>query len=437
MKLASCVADRLELGPLVPGFAALVFAPIVLMAGCQDDGGTDADTSSAMTLAGETSGIPGGDGDGSGDGDGDPSGDGDGDASGDGDGDPSGDGDGDPSGDGDGDPSGDGDGDPSGDGDGNPSGDGDGDGEPDVPVAPNGYYVEGNAIYDGNNQIHIFRGVDRPSLEWNPEGEGISEADFQLIAGWNANVVRIALNQGYWLEGSVVYDPGYKQRIDQVIAWSEAAGMDVILDLHWSDRGNLNQWPGQQRMADQNSQTFWEQVADRYKDDGRVFFELYNEPHDVPWDVWLSGGPSGDGFTVVGMQQLYDTVRATGADNLVLVGGLRYAYELSGVPDHRVEGYNIVYTSHPYDFGDKQPNVWEDDWGFLAETDPIFVTEFGSFNCNPWYSEQVIDYAEQRGMSWSAWAWYPGGCGFPALIDNWSGAASAVGQAVKTALEAN
>ncbi|MFV8752901.1 glycoside hydrolase family 5 protein [Nannocystaceae bacterium ST9] len=305
------------------------------------------------------------------------------------------------------------------------------------PIAPDGYYVQGNSIYTANDQVHVFRGVDRPSLEWDSEGDGVSQADIELIAGWNANVVRIALNQGFWLEGSVVHDPTYRQRIDQVIEWSKAAGMDVIVDLHWSDRGDLAQVPGQQRMADQNSRAFWQSVADRYKDDGRVLFELYNEPHDVAWSVWLGGGESGDGFQVVGMQELYDTVRGAGADNLVLIGGLRYAYDLSGVPDHRVEGYNIVYTSHPYDFADKQPAAWDVDWGFLAESDPIFVTEFGSFDCDSGYAQQVLDYAEPRGLSWSAWAWYPGGCDFPSLIEDWSGTPSAVGQIIKTGLAAN
>jgi hypothetical protein len=321
-----------------------------------------------------------------------------------------------------------------GDGDGDSGGDGDGD---IPPTAPNGYYVKGNKIYDGNDQVHVFRGVDRPSLEWDADGEGISSADIDLIASWNANVIRVAINQGFWLEGSVVYDAGYRDRVDELVQWSKAAGMDVVLDLHWSDRGDLSQAPGQQRMADENSRAFWQSVAERYKDDGRILFELYNEPHDVAWAVWLNGGDSGDGFEVVGMQELYDTVRSAGADNLVVLGGLDYAYDLSGVPNHRVEGYNIVYASHPYDFSNKQPTTWTADWGFLADTDPLFVTEFGSFDCDATYSQQLIDYAEQRGLSWSAWAWYPGGCGFPALIEDWSGAPSATGQIVKTALEAN
>ena len=292
--------------------------------------------------------------------------------------------------------SGDGDGDgTTGDGDGEGTTTTTGDGDP-PPRAPGGYYVLGNAIYDGDDQVHVFRGLDRPSLEWDPTGEGIGQSDVQLMASWNANVVRIAINQGFWLEGSSVYSPGYRDLVDQMVAWVEAAGMDVILDLHWSDRGDFSVVPAQQRMADVNSRTFWESVASRYKDDGRVFFELYNEPHDVAWFVWLNGGDSGDGYEVVGMQELYDTVRGVGADNLVLVGGLNYAYELDGVPTHRVEGYNIVYVSHPYDFPGKQPSNWEADWGFLAETDPIFVTEFGSFDCNPSYSQQLIDYSEQR-----------------------------------------
>src|SRR5689334_4687889 len=39
------------------------------------------------------------------------------------------------------------------------------------PMAPNGYYVMGNTIYDTNHQAHLFHGVARPSLEWNPVGE--------------------------------------------------------------------------------------------------------------------------------------------------------------------------------------------------------------------------------------------------------------------------
>src|SRR5699024_5320142 len=112
---------------------------------------------------------------------------------------------------------------------------------------------------------------------------------------------------------------------------------------------------------------------------GRVIFELYNEPHDISWQVWREGG-SVAGFHAAGMQQLHDVVRAAGANNLVLIGGLDWAYDLSGVPENRISGYNIAYATHPYNTAQRQPADWNRAWGALAVTDPVIVTEFGNLN---------------------------------------------------------
>src|SRR5580698_6156002 len=238
-------------------------------------------------------------------------------------------------------------------------------------VAPGGYSVEGPTVYDSAHVAHLFHGVDRPSLEWSSSGQFLSAADYMTMAGWKANVVRISLNQDFWLPGGSQYSAGYPAIVDQQVQWAEAAGLDVILDLHWSDKGDFGVTAAQQRMADAHSITFWSQVADRYKDDGRVLFELYNEPHDVPWNVWLNGGPSGDGFTVTGMQQLSDTVRQTGATNLVLIAGLDWAFDLSGVALNRVRGTNIIWVSHPYAQNARQQAAsWSAAFGYLRATDP-------------------------------------------------------------------
>jgi endoglucanase len=301
------------------------------------------------------------------------------------------------------------------------------------PITSNGYYVEGNQIRRADDDaVHLFHGVDRPSLEWSASGELLSQDDFERMAGWGANVVRIAVNQAFWLHTAQY--PDYQAKVDGAVQWAKAAGLDVILDLHWSDRGDNNATAAAQRMADQNSIAFWQSVAAQYKDDGGVLFELYNEPHDVPWEVWRDGGPSGDGFTAVGMQALYDAVRGAGAPNLVLIGGLNYAYDLSGVPQHRVNGYNIVYATHPYDYPGKQPSEWMTSWGSLTATDPVMVTEFGQFDCGTDYVTSLLDFADQHQVSWSAWAWFPGGCDFPALLSDWSGAPTAAGEVVKARL---
>ncbi len=43
-------------------------------------------------------------------------------------------------------------------------------------------------------------------------------------------------------------------------------------------------------MPDRNSLEFWKSVASAYKNHPAVIFDLYNEPHDVSWDIWHKGG---------------------------------------------------------------------------------------------------------------------------------------------------
>ncbi len=93
-----------------------------------------------------------------------------------------------------------------------------------------------------DGSAHLFHGVARPSMEWDSAGEwrnaGGMRADFEMMATWHANVVRIALNQDFWLSGAALYAPAYQATVDQAVKMAEAAGLDVILDLHWSDRGD-------------------------------------------------------------------------------------------------------------------------------------------------------------------------------------------------------
>jgi len=319
-------------------------------------------------------------------------------------------------------------------------------------IAPGGYYTNGASVCNASGSAHLFHGIDRPSLEWDAAGEwndtqGIPRSDFDAMASWHANVVRIVLNQDFWLSGAKLYVPSYQGTVDRAVKDAEAAGLDVILDLHWSDRGDLTasvagQGQGQlghadqQQMADVNSKQFWLEVASKYKNDGHVLFELYNEPHDISWDAWLHGGTVG-GYQAVGMQELYDVVRGAGANNVVIAGGIGWAYDLSGVASHRIQGYNIMYATHPY-YPQDAAESWDRKFGYLAAQDivPVIATEFGDGTtaCNGDWDSKLTQYADARQMSWTAWAWWPGGCSFPSLIVDWSYTPSAQGAAIKATL---
>ncbi len=319
-------------------------------------------------------------------------------------------------------------------------------------TAPGGYFTNGATVCKADGTPHLFHGIDRPSMEWDSAGEwnnssGIPRSDFEAMASWHANVVRIALNQDFWLSGAALYDASYSGVVDQAVKDAEASGLDVILDLHWSDRGNLavsNIGGGQnkadhadqQPMADTNSKQFWLEVANKYKGDGHVLFELYNEPHDISWQTWLRGGTVAE-YQTVGMQDLYDAVRSTGADNVVIAGGLSYAFDLSGVAGNAIQGYNIMYATHPY-YPQDPAGAWDTKFGYLAARDiaPVIATEFGDHtaSCNGDWNNQLVAYSDKLHISFTAWAWWAGDCNFPSLISDWDYTPTLQGQAIKTAL---
>jgi hypothetical protein len=212
--------------------------------------------------------------------------------------------------------------------------------------------------------------------------------------------------------------------------------MDVILDLHW-----VNDTAKQASISDAQSPTFWASVANKYKTEGRVLFELYNEPF-CDAATWSTA-----------MQGLYNAVRTTaGAKNLVLIGGLDWAYKLSDVlPSKALSGTNIVYVTHPYQHKSTNPADWDAAFGNLAATYPIIATEFGQANinmpsgglgCDGAFYTSLINYFNTKGIGWTAWAWYVNRaitdpaqtCGFPQVISGYNGTANAAGNSIKAAL---
>ena len=282
-------------------------------------------------------------------------------------------------------------------------------GAEDTPLmAPGGFYTEGKHIYDARGKKHIFRGVNRPGYEDKLDGDfRLHKNEFPEMARWGANAVRIPINQHWWLTDQ----QGYRAKIAQVIAWTLENGMTAIADLHRSiSRGGVVDLP----MADEESLAFWRAFAAEYKDQGRVLFELYNEPKGVSERTWMKGGVEG-GKTYVGMQQLYDAIRDLGAHNLILIGGLNWGYDLRGLKEYPLseDAYNVVYSSHPYNYGGKRISDWQECWAWVLKKHPVILTEFGytkqdkradgSYSLD--YEKAVFEFADENDVSWTAWAW--------------------------------
>jgi dipeptidyl aminopeptidase/acylaminoacyl peptidase len=295
-------------------------------------------------------------------------------------------------------------------------------------------------VVNVRNERVRLRGVNTACLEWASDGEGrILETVKTAIRDWHVNHIRLPLAQDRWFgKAKEQSDEGkaYRALVRQVVDTCANQGCYVVLDLHWSDAGEWGKQIAQHVMPDENSVTFWKDVAEAYKNHPAVIFDLYNEPHHVTWDVWQSGGKVTERaqrggpektFESVGMQKLLDTVRAMGAKNVVIVGGLDWSYDLSGILKGQQladpGGNGVIYANHAYPFKGDSVEKWVAKMETASKTLPIIVSEFGSDpkggagrSGEDWV-RAVLKALEDHEWDWTAWDLHPAAS--PCLIADW------------------
>jgi hypothetical protein len=252
--------------------------------------------------------------------------------------------------------------------------------------------------------------------------------------------VRLPLSEGIWLYGQTFHAcsaGSYQALIKKTVDTLTALKLNVILDLQWSDAGDQSlQGGGQWAMPDADSVIFWQQVVGIYSSYSNVLFELFNEPHPPSWSCWLSACTLTDKensddchcektltFASVGMQALVNTVRKTGATNLVLVAGMDWGFNLSLIGTYSIIGSNVVYDTHPYPYAEKLPSSWDAAFGNISKVYAVMSSESGEYDCGTSYMSQLLTYFDAHHMGWLAWAWVVQGelCSYPQLIQDYRG----------------
>ena len=240
--------------------------------------------------------------------------------------------------------------------------------------------MSGNKIVTAGGQPYRLLGVNRSSGEYAcVQGKGqwdsgpVDQASVDAMKTWNIHAVRIPLNEECWLgvNGSpsgATYQQGVKDYVNLLVA----NGINPILDLHWTWGAYTNSpdWHCkdehaicQKPMPDARyAPQFWTGVANTFKGNDAVVFDLFNEPYpDMPaewnktlgWQCLRDGGTcTGIPYEVAGMQDLVDAVRATGATNLLMVSGLEWTNDmrewLAYKPNDPLN--NIAASWHAYSF---------------------------------------------------------------------------------------
>jgi hypothetical protein len=312
------------------------------------------------------------------------------------------------------------------------------------PASATGLHAVGNSIQNANGEAVIVHGVNRSGSEFACVGgygffDGpADQASLSAMLSWNINAVRVPLNEDCWLgiNGvSAAYSgANYQQAIATYVALIIANGMYPIVDLHWNAPGTTLA-TGQQPMADaDHAPAFWTSVASTFGSNGSVILELYNEPWpdndqdtDAAWKCWRDGGncPSVP-FEVAGMQTLVDTVRATGATNLLLLGGVEYSNALSQWVAHKPSDPldNLAAAWHVYDGNAcSDPTCYDQIAGSVASNFPIIATEIGDDACDAAFMSTIMGWLDSHGQSYAAWTWNAWGtaCGNYSLISDYSG----------------
>ena len=334
--------------------------------------------------------------------------------------------------------------------------------------------VSGNRLVDERGEEVRLLGVNRSGTEYAcSEGYGFFDSPHprkvdtarmvRAIGSWGATAVRIPLHEHCWLGINGVErrwgGARYRDAIATYVNRLQAHGIHPILDLHQIGARDLSAKlanDGLRPMPDSDHAIdFWRSVARRFGDDRSIVFDLYNEPYGVSWDCIRDGcrvtrdgyRPDFPSYRAVGMERLVRTVRAAGAENVLLIPGASYSNELGRwldfVPDDPLG--RIAASFHNYEgpsLGGCHFDCWESKIAPIAERYPVVTGELGDVSldgsrCDHDYIDEYMPWADRHGVSYLGWSWnatrfgnWSCGAG-PALIYDFDGRPTPYGRGLR------
>jgi len=340
-------------------------------------------------------------------------------------------------------------------------------------------HVSGNTLVDGSGQVVIPHGVNRMGTEYACiQNTGIFDgpsdlASVQAMKSWtNLNMVRLPLNEDCWLAingvNAAYAGVNYQNAIASYVDLLTNNGLYVILDLHWSAPGSVPATEQQSMPDKEHSIPFWEEVANRFKTNPAVIFDLFNEPFpdcngqrngDTPaaWTTWRDGGTEhlrvGDEFCsqttyeAVGMQTLVTKIRATGATNVIMVSGVGWGgimtQWLTYKPTDDPLG-QLVASHHRYRPPNPPPSqqwcwawsCWDSQLAPIALQVPLVTGELGEdaadVNCTHAFIDEYMTWADVNKVGYLGWTWNTSPLYCLDLITSYDGTPTTYGQRYKS-----
>ena len=280
-----------------------------------------------------------------------------------------------------------------------------------------GIKVVNNTFTDLFNNVLQLQGIGISGLEisyapgmWDAYNNTTQAQWTSIKTTWNINIIRLPLNEWAWRTNATsAGGTAYQTIVTNAVTRITAAGMYAILDLHWAAPASYNGYlggrsitgyaDGQPGYLNQDySAAFWTSVANAYKSNPAVLFEIFNEPYgnnsggSSSYTYLLNGSGStsitfydqyaGSGsptatsatFKAAGHQQMVTAIRGTGATNVILwsspVFNSQLANSLAVRPTDTLTPSQLGATIH---YGGGSTTDYNN---VLAANYPIVMTEF-------------------------------------------------------------
>lgn len=317
------------------------------------------------------------------------------------------------------------------------------------PFTPSGMpHAQGAQLVDANGHPFVLRGAQIESpfnmiKGWESGKKPtatLNSTTFNAMAhDWHMNALRLPTSN--WIYAK--YTTDYMNELDQVVHDANAAGLYVVLDLHDNVKAGSPYQSKDSLIPKTEDVTFWKAIAAHYRTNPMVMYDVFNEPVEPGWDIWLNGGgTTSDGATIVGFQDLVNAIRSTGAQQVIVVepgsaggknnGGTNPTTGAeeggwSNFPiDHAIKDPNIMYSLHVYQNIVQSASIQNAKWGPILNHYPIYYGEWafltngtgkGALNhcqslpTNGAQGNQVItnflNYMASVHASWTAWQFAP------------------------------
>ncbi len=201
------------------------------------------------------------------------------------------------------------------------------DDQPEIPIDGNeAAYIAKTLGWGWNlgNHFDTSSGEDNKPNQWGYwDNATPTQQLYTSLKNAGASTVRMCTTWGnYQTPGTWTIKADYMAEVKQNVEWAEAAGLNVILNMHhdeyWLDiKGAANNATTNSNIKARIEAT-WKQIAEAFKDKGKfLFFETFNEIQDGGWGWGDNRTDGGKQYRTLNEwnQVVVNTIRATGGNN--------------------------------------------------------------------------------------------------------------------------